>query len=146
VTRNRPAEVRYSVDADLLGLARVLTTLRPDVTYPVDPGGTLHRRERPPCPITSPDVADLQWIPDVARRGWLILTRDGQIQAHQQELAAVRDHGARMIALNTEHARGTFNQLETVMCQWRKIQDLQRQPGPFIYIASRSALRPVPLT
>ena len=26
-----------------------------------------------------------------------------------------------MVALNTQHARGLFDQLELVMCQWRKI-------------------------
>jgi hypothetical protein len=39
VSRIKPAEVRYYIDADILGLARVLAALRPDVTYPGDPGG-----------------------------------------------------------------------------------------------------------
>jgi hypothetical protein len=32
--RARPARVRYYVDADLLGLAKILVQLRTDVTYP----------------------------------------------------------------------------------------------------------------
>jgi hypothetical protein len=141
----RAAEVRFYVDADILGLAHVLARLRPDITYPGDPGATIFRKARPPCPITSPAVKDREWIGLVAARGWLILTRDGQIQAHPSELAAVRDSGAKMVALSTEQARGVFDQLEILMCQWRRILDLLEQPGPFIYVASRTSLRRVPL-
>jgi hypothetical protein len=35
----KPAIVRYYVDADVLGLAKILTQVRSDVTYPGDPGG-----------------------------------------------------------------------------------------------------------
>jgi hypothetical protein len=37
----RPAQVNYYVDADVLGVARVLADIRRDVTYPGDPGGTV---------------------------------------------------------------------------------------------------------
>jgi hypothetical protein len=36
--RPRPALVRYYVDADLLGVAKILVQLRGDVTHPGDPG------------------------------------------------------------------------------------------------------------
>jgi len=36
------------------------------VTYPGDPGAVIHKRQRAPCPITSPDVLDTDWIPQVA--------------------------------------------------------------------------------
>jgi hypothetical protein len=35
----RPVRVRFYVDADVLGLAKVLAAIRPDVTDPGDPGG-----------------------------------------------------------------------------------------------------------
>ena len=71
----KPAVVRFYFDADVLGLAKVLVHVRADVTYPGDPGGTLHRRTRPACPITSPAVKDDLWIPQVASLGWLIHSR-----------------------------------------------------------------------
>jgi hypothetical protein len=142
----RAAEVRFYVDADILGLAHVLAGLRSDVTYPGDPGATIKRRTRPACPIKSPAAKDKEWIGPVTARSWLILTRDGQIQAHPSELAEVREHGARMVALDTEQAHSTFDQLEIVMCRWRQILDLLDQPGPFIYVASRTKLRAVPLS
>jgi hypothetical protein len=36
----KPAAVHYYIDADVLGLAKILVQVRPDVTYPGDPGGT----------------------------------------------------------------------------------------------------------
>ncbi|HTF41855.1 MAG TPA: hypothetical protein VK754_14835 [Propionibacteriaceae bacterium] len=46
----KPAVVRFYLDADVLGLAKILVQVRADVTYPGDPGGTLHRRTRPRVP------------------------------------------------------------------------------------------------
>jgi PIN domain-containing protein len=145
MSRTKPAEVRFYVDADLLGLARVLAGLRSDVTYPGDPGAVVHKRLRPPCPITSPAVKDSDWIPEVARRGWLIITRDRHIQAHRLEIQAVREHGAKMIALNGTDARSIFAQLEVVMCRWRDIERYVADLPPFIYSATRTAIRPIPL-
>jgi uncharacterized protein with PIN domain len=146
VSNTKPAQVRFYIDADLLGLARVLAQLRSDVTYPGDPGGVVHKRHRPPCPITSPAVKDDEWIPQVANYGWLIITRDRQIQEHRLEIAAVRDYGARMVALTGDDARSVFDQLEVVMCRWRDLQHCLTEPAPFIYAATRTSLRPVPLT
>jgi hypothetical protein len=100
--RPRPATVRFYFDADVLGLAKVIVSLRSDVTYPGDPGGVVHRRQRSPCSITSPATSDEDWIPETARQGWLIITRDSRIQHHRAELDAVRTSGARMITLATE--------------------------------------------
>jgi hypothetical protein len=51
----KPATIRFYVDADVLGLAKILVQIRPDVTYPGDPGGIVKgHRLRPPCPITDP--------------------------------------------------------------------------------------------
>ena len=144
--RHRPATVRFYFDADVLGLAKVMVKLRPDVTYPGDPGGVVHRRERPPCSITSPATPDEIWIPETARQGWLIITRDSRIQHHQAELDAVRNSGARMITLASDEARGTWAQLEVFMSQWRAIERRLEDPGPFIYTASRTVLREVDLT
>ena len=142
----KPAIVRFYFDADVLGVAKVLARLRPDITYPGDPGATIHRRRRPPCPITSPAVLDTEWIPAVADAGWLILTRDSRIQDHRAEIAAVRDSGAKMVALSGRDATTTWNQLEVVFSQWRAIEALTERDGPFIYAATRSGLRAVALT
>lgn len=108
---SKPAAVRFYIDfyidADVLGLARVLVALRPDVTYPGDPGGVVHRRERPACVIADRGTPDRVWIPEVARSGWLIVTRDSRISERTAEIDAVRTNGARMIALSGADARTT---------------------------------------
>jgi hypothetical protein len=141
----RAAVVRFYVDADILGLGKLIASLRNDVTYPGDPGAEIHKRQRPPCPITSPDVLDPAWIPEVARRGWLIITRDNAIITNRNEIAAVREHRAKMVALNQQDARTKWGQLEVLMTRWRDIENLVTEPGPFIWRASRTAMTPIPL-
>lgn len=144
-SRYKPAEVRFYVDADVLGLAKLLVQVRNDITYPGDTGGDLHKRSRPPCPITSPKTLDTVWIPEVAAHGWLIITRDSRIGINPAEIAAVKANGAKMVALSGKEAANTFKQLELLMIQWRHIEEAFDEEGPFIYSASRTTLRRVNL-
>ena len=105
--RGKPAEVRFYFDADVLGLAKLVTGLRSDATFPGDPGGTVHRRTRPHCPVTDRAAPDTAWIPVIADAGWLIITRDSRIQHRRAEIDAVRDAGAKMLALGGRDALGT---------------------------------------
>jgi hypothetical protein len=146
VTRERPAEVRYYLDADVLGLAKIMVQVRPDCTYPGDPGGVLHKRRRPPSPITTPKTLDPDWIREVARRGWLIVTRDSNIQGHRAEIGAVRESGAKMIALAGKDSIGTWAQLGVLLHHWRRIEMKADEQGPFIYSATRTSFRSVPLS
>lgn len=139
------AGYRFYIDADILGLAKILVQVRADVTYPGDPGGTLHRRTRPACPITSTAVEDHVWIPQVTSMGWLIVTRDSRIASNRAEIAAVRDSGARMVALAGAETTGTWAQLEVICSQWRVIERRMTEPGPFVYSATRTTLRRIPL-
>lgn len=142
---NKQALVRFYFDADLMGLAKVLASLRPDVTYPSDPGGVVHKRERPPCAVTDRAALDTEWIPECARQGWVIVTRDSQIQHHPAEREAVRLYDARMVALAGAEAITTWMQLEVVMSQWRSIERCVDEPGPFIYSATRTTFRQIAL-
>jgi hypothetical protein len=141
----RAAQVRIYVDADIRGLGIIIGALRNDVTYPGDPGALIHRRQRSACPITSTAVLDVDWIPQVAARGWLIVTRDNAIIENRSEIAAVRENNAKMVALNRKDAANKWGQLEVFMTRWRDIENLTGQPGPFIWRASRTAMTPIPL-
>ena len=143
---HKEAAVRFYFDADVLGLAHVIADLRPDATYPGDRGGVVHKQLRRPCPIESPATKDSVWIPKVADLGWLIVTRDARIQEHRAEIAAVRNSGARMVALGSREAGGTFAQLEVLMCQWRAVEGCLSETGPFIYVATRTTFRSVDLS
>ena len=143
--RVRQATVCYYFDADVLGLGKVVAALRPDATYPGDPGGVVHRRQRPPCAISGTDIDDVDWIPRVAADGMIAISRDAQISRRIAEVAAVIQHRARLVVLSSVDARTVWDQLEVLMCQWRRIERLADLPGPFIYRASRTRLGPVPL-
>lgn len=145
MSRTRPAEVHFYFDADIRGLGKLLSGLRSDVTYPGDPGGEIHRRVREPCVVADLATPDDVWVPRVTERRWLIVTRDRHIRVRPRELAAVRDYGARVVALTAADATNTFNQLEVVMCRWRDLLRCLDREGPFIYTATRSTFEPVPL-
>jgi hypothetical protein len=138
----RSAEVRIYVDQDLLGLAKILGSLRYDLTFPGDGGAVIHKRARPASPIPE-GADDLVWIPRVASEGWLIISRDRSIQDSLSELTAVRDNSAKMICLTGEASKNKWSQLEAVMSQWDSIEPLIERNGPFIYKVTRSSFRPV---
>jgi hypothetical protein len=141
----RAAQVRIYIDADILGLGKILGALRNEVTFPGDPGAVIHRRQRPKCPIESPDVLDTDWIPEVAARGWLIVTRDSMIIQNRNEITAVRENNAKMVALNQRDAQTKWGQLEVFMTQWRRIEALITERGPFIQRVSRTAITSISL-
>jgi hypothetical protein len=141
----RAAQVRIYIDADILGLGKILGALRNDVTFPGDPGAVIHKRQRPKCPIERPDVLDTDWIPKVAARGWLIVTRDSMIIQNRNEITAVRENKAKMVALNQRDAQTKWGQLEVFMTQWRRIESLIAERGPFIQRVSRTAITSISL-
>ena len=141
----RAAQARFYVDADILGLGKVLGSLRNDVTYPGDPGAVIHKRHRAPCPIASPDVLDTNWIPEVAASGWLIVRRDSMIIQNRNEIAAIRENNAKMVALNQRDTPTKWGQLEVFMTPWRRIEALTSERGPFIRRVSRTAMTSIPL-
>jgi hypothetical protein len=136
----KSAEVRYYFDEDILRLAHTISRLRSDCTYPGDPGAVIHRRQRPGCPVAR-GSKDTVWVPAVAAQGWVIITRDHNIRENPAERRAVRENGARMVALSGEDGRNTWGQLELFMRYWRQIEEVASRPGPFIYLASRSRMR-----
>lgn len=140
----RIADVRFYFDEDILGLAHIVASLRPDCTYPGDPGATIFRRRRPPCSIER-GTKDPVWLPAVAAAGWVIITRDLNIRNNPAERRAVRENGARMVALSGDDATERWPQLELLMIRWRRIEELASEPGPFIYLASRSRMQSLDL-
>lgn len=140
MARPKPAKLRFYVDADTLGLAQLLTAVRSDVTYPGDPGGVIDGRERPACDI-DPATPDHEWIPLVAEKGLVVITRDRRISQRTAEKAAVREAGGRHVAITSQQPLRKFEILEVVVCQWRKIEEFTNLSGPFIYGITRTSIR-----
>lgn len=46
------AETGVPYPLDILGLGKLISGLRPDCTFPGDPGAVIHKRQRRPCSVT----------------------------------------------------------------------------------------------
>jgi hypothetical protein len=113
--------IRFYLDEDVLPLAKVLAGLRTDVAHPGHPEA------------------------DPVDPGWLVISRDAHIEDHRAWIGAVAENRAKLVVLSGRDAGGTWGQLEIVLAQWRAIEALAAQDGPFIHAATRSGLRAVPL-
>jgi hypothetical protein len=133
--------IRFYLDADLLGVAKILADVRSDVTYAGDPGGRgTDGFQRPACPV-QPGDKDVDWIPRVALADWVIITRDRHIQHRPAERHALVAASARMIRLDARHGLNKWQELEIIVTQWRRFEDLAELPGPWLYMATRTSLR-----
>jgi hypothetical protein len=84
------------------------------------------------------------WIPIAARANWVVITRDGAMLRKPHERAAIVGAGARHVALDPEKKQlNLWQELEIVMTQWRSIERLLSQAGPWVCFATRSRLRKV---
>ena len=50
-----------------------------------------------------------------------------------------------MVALNQRDAQTKWGQLEVFMTQWRRIEALAAERGPFIWRVSRTTMTSIPL-
>jgi hypothetical protein len=136
------AEVRFYFDADILGLAHVVCGLRPECTYPGDPGRKIKRQIRSECAI-APGAKDREWIPVVASLGWVAITRDRDIQSHLSLLQLVQEYQLRMVTLTGPDAGTPWSQLGIVVPQWHRIEALAERTGPIVVAATRTSFREV---
>jgi len=136
----------WYVDADTLGLAHVLARARPDVTFPGD-DGTRHKANwsMDPCVISDPATADEIWIPTVTKAGMAIITRDKHIATRTSEKDQVLAAGGRMFAITSRENLNLWDLVEVVVTQWRKIEEAAREPGPYIYSVTRTAIDKIDL-
>lgn len=136
MTRTRGAQVRFYLDQDIRGAGIVLGGLRADVTYPGDQGAVINKRRRDPSPIQV-GALDVNWLPVVGPRGWLVISRDKAIQESISELTAVRDNAVKMVCVTGESASSKWLQLEAIMTYWHRLQELVDRPGPFVFKMSK---------
>ena len=76
-------------------------------------------------------MLDTDWVPQVAARGWLIITRDSMISQNRTRSPPSGRTRQKVIVLNQRDA-DQWGQLEVFMTQWRRIETLTAEPGPFI--------------
>jgi hypothetical protein len=109
--------IRWYADESVLGLGKLLTRERDDVTYPGHPS----------VPEIQPGALDTEWMPIVARRGWVVFHRDRRIRTRPAELEIFRSAGLRAVWLAGRKDLSPYQQLALLQQHWNRLElEVQR--------------------
>jgi hypothetical protein len=78
------------------------------------------------------DAPDVEWVPEVAGRGWPIISPDLKISQHRLEVAAVMTSGAAMFCLSGGHYMGEAQARNFLRCLPSILKILDTTERPFI--------------
>lgn len=91
------------------------------------------------------DEDDQVWLPEAARRGWVILTRDKRIRRRPIEKQALMGSGARAFVLSSGNMRGQ-EMADLLVANLHKIERVVLNTNPpFVAVVTRTAVQVVEL-
>lgn len=91
------------------------------------------------------DAKDEVWLPDVAHRGWIVLTRDKWIRRRPIEKQALIASGARAFVLTWGNLRGR-EMAEMIVKHIDSMARLARiTEPPFVFAVTKTRVEPRPL-
>lgn len=128
----------YFTDENALGLGKLLRRRgRDEILYP-------GHEELPEVPLGT---LDLDWMPVIAERNLVVLTRDKRIRTRPAELRAYRELGIRSVWIGAKQDLGPRDQLDLFLKHEARLQReiIKRGPGPWALAMSPSGLRPLNL-
>ena len=80
----------------------------------------------------APDAPDVDWLPIVGKQGWVVLTKDANIDRRPLERMAVARSGVCLFILTSQNLSGN-DMIEILIKAMVPIQNLVRKhPAPFI--------------
>lgn len=126
----------YFTDENALGLGKLLRRSgRDDVLYP-------GHEDLPDVPLGTPD---LDWMPVIGARQFIVLTRDKRIRTRPAELTAYMENGIRSVWIGAKRDLGPQDQVDLfLMHEGRLIKEItKRGRGPWALALSPSGLRPL---
>lgn len=127
----------YFTDENTLGLGKLLRRSgRDDVVYP-------GHEDLPEVPLGT---LDPDWMPIVAERGLVVLTRDKHIRTRPAELRIYLEHGIRSVWIGAKQDLGPRDQLD--LFQTRRpppTRDHQTRSWPWALAMSATGIRPLHL-
>lgn len=129
----------YFTDENALGLGKLLCRRgRDDVVYPG------HQRLQE-VPLGTPD---LDWMPVIAARDLVVLTRDRRIRSRPAELRAYWEFGIRSVWIGAKQDLGPQDQLELFLKHEVRLERemIKRGPGRWALAMSMSGVRPLNLS
>jgi hypothetical protein len=83
---------------------------------------------------------DVEWLGEVSRRGWVILTKDRHIRTRQTELAQIIAAGGVAFVLATAGTTGDENAAAFVTAYRRMVNMVRSTPRPFLARVSASGV------
>lgn len=86
----------------------------------------------------APDCRDEDWLSEIGRRGWIVITRDLRIRYRAVEREAVFSNGARVISLTARHFSAAELGRAFVLAVGTVERFVSITPGPFIATMTRS--------
>ncbi|GMA24330.1 hypothetical protein GCM10025864_20890 [Luteimicrobium album] len=126
----------YFADENALGLGKLLRREgRDDVVYP-------GHEDLPDVPLGTPD---LEWMPIVALRGLVVITRDRRIRTGPAELRAYVEHGVRSVWIGAKKDLTARDQLALLLQHEARLEReiIKRGRGPWALALSPSGIRPI---
>jgi predicted nuclease of predicted toxin-antitoxin system len=89
----------------------------------------------------APDAADTEWLPAVAERKWVVLTRDKHVKRNALERQCLLLPGARSFILTGGNMTGE-DMAAVLLKHMRRITKIARKhPAPFIATVNRNEVK-----
>lgn len=127
-------DVRYFVDENTLALGRVIAELRDD---------TAVIGHEPVAELLRPGMADVDWIPIVAARGWVVITMDRHLRTRPHEAELAIEHGLKCVNLHGAGSLSRWSQLVRLASHWEAIEKhvAARPEGPWWFSVTKTRAR-----
>jgi PIN like domain len=104
--------IRWYADESVLGVGKLLARERDDVAYPGHAA----------IPAIRPGALDTEWMPTVARRGWIVFHRDRRIRTRPAELEIFRSAGLRAVWFAGRKDLSPHDQLALLLRHWARLE------------------------
>ena len=88
----------------------------------------------------SQSAPDLEWIPEIGRRGWVLITRDANIRRNPLERAAYEDAGLRGFVVTGKEMGGPDLAALLVRSLQGMVNRAAGRPGPLLFTISQGGI------
>jgi hypothetical protein len=116
-------------------LGKALAIARRDVVHP----------GHPLLPEVSLGALDPDWMPIVAAKGLVVISRDRRIRTRPAEVAAYRAAKLRAFWVAGKKDLSTWDNLRRVMKWWDDMEEVvtSKRPGPWFFALNETTVREV---
>ncbi len=88
----------------------------------------------------SQSAPDLEWIPEIGKRGWVLITRDANIRRNPLERAAYEDAGLRGFVVTGKEMGGPDLAALLVRSLRGMVDRAAGRPGPLLFTISQGGI------